>query len=166
VPVHSSDEEMEGKTMRQLLWTALLVGSAAAAFAAPHGDAPVVAILKVTPTQAQPRQALTLRLTVTNRSREEVTLFFRSGMTHDFVVTRDKREVWRWSRGRVFTQAITPIKLQPGESRTFEGTWGQKGNDGEPVPEGQYTITGTVTTRPAIAGAPVTVRIEATEAGA
>lgn len=150
--------------MRHFVWVALLVSALGAAFAASKAkkEGPVTASLRVEPVRAHPGQKIALRLTVTNRSPQEVKLFFNSGRKYDFTVTRGEEEVWRWSHGRAFTMAITQITLKPGESRTFEDSWEQKDNDDKRVPEGAYTVTGIVTARPEIRAAPVDIRIIAT----
>lgn len=44
---------------------------------------------------------------VTNNAARKLELRFPSGQTHDFVVVDSVgREVWRWSEGRMFTQAL------------------------------------------------------------
>jgi hypothetical protein len=52
-------------------------------------------------------QDLRIVLHVTNPTDQPVTLEFNSGQRYDFAV-RDAggREVWRWSRDRMFTQAL------------------------------------------------------------
>lgn len=63
-------------------------------------------------------------LHVANRAEKNVELMFPSGQTHDFVV-RDSagREVWRWSEGRMFTQALQSKAIGGGESATYEEAW-------------------------------------------
>lgn len=63
-------------------------------------------------------------LHVINRADKKVELLFPSGQTHDFVV-RDEagREVWRWSEGRMYTQAVQSRLLDGEESATYEETW-------------------------------------------
>ncbi|MBI3945884.1 MAG: hypothetical protein HY321_08190 [Armatimonadetes bacterium] len=83
-----------------------------------------------------------ITLQVRNRSDRPLQLQFSSGRQHDFVALRDGREVWRWSHDRVFTQALTRLPLQPGETRTFTATWDQRDNAGNPVALGSYTVVG------------------------
>ncbi len=65
-----------------------------------------------------------LSLHVTNRSDSRVEITFPSGQTHDFVV-RDSvgREVWRWSKGRMFTQALRNKNLDAKETLSFDVAW-------------------------------------------
>ncbi|ERH10944.1 MAG: hypothetical protein J07HX64_02723 [halophilic archaeon J07HX64] len=62
---------------------------------------------------------------VTNNGPDAVELTFRSGKRADVAVTDTETgdEVWRWSQNRMFTQAISTIKLESGDTfdRTF--TW-------------------------------------------
>jgi len=63
-------------------------------------------------------------LHVTNSSSKRVELRFPSGQTHDLVVLDAQgREVWRWSRGRLFTQAMQNKVLGTSDTLTFTETW-------------------------------------------
>lgn len=61
--------------------------------------------------------------TVENEGDEPVTLSFRDACTADFAVLDGEDERWRWSRGRMFTQALQSESLDPGEAVTYEGEW-------------------------------------------
>jgi hypothetical protein len=91
-------------------------------------------------------------LTVTNPTTEHVELTFRNGQTADVVVRADgvgdeagvgagdgelHDVVWRWSDGRMFTQAIRTETLAPGEQAREEMTWE------DPAP-GSYTAVATL----------------------
>jgi hypothetical protein len=61
---------------------------------------------------------------VTNNTPKSVELMFPSGQTVDFVVTDTLgRPVWRWSEGRMFTQALRSRVLESEESLSHEATW-------------------------------------------
>lgn len=75
--------------------------------------------------------------TVTNTDSESRRLEFRSGKTVDFTVTSDDKEVWRWSDGRMFTQALQAETLEPGGSFVRTGTWSN------PAP-GTYVVVATL----------------------
>jgi uncharacterized protein YndB with AHSA1/START domain len=83
--------------------------------------------------------AVRLRFTVVNASDEAVELTFRDSGRADFAVyTEDgDREVWRWSDGRMFMQAIQYSDLQPGQEATFTESWP------DPAP-GDYTAEATL----------------------
>ena len=107
-------------------------------------------------------------LTVTNDGDDPVELSFRSGQRFDFVVERiddtdggrtdgedgeeDGEVVWRYSDGRMFTQALGRESLEPGESRTYEATW-------EDPTAGEYEVRGTVTAENVDAEASMTVSV-------
>jgi hypothetical protein len=70
---------------------------------------------------------------VTNGSNKRVELRFPSGQTHDVaVLDAQGREVWRWSRGRMFTQAMQNKVLGAADTLTFTETW-------RPEHDGTYT---------------------------
>lgn len=57
---------------------------------------------------------------VANLSDAPLTLTFSSGRRADVALARDGEEVYRWSDGQVFTQAIEEVTVEPAESVTFE----------------------------------------------
>ena len=70
---------------------------------------------------------------VTNSSAKRVELRFPNGQTHDVaVLDAQGREVWRWSRGRMFTQSMQNKILGAGDTLTFTETW-------HPEHPGSYT---------------------------
>ena len=89
-----------------------------------------------------PGRPVRLVLAVTNTTSEPVRYNFSSGKQFDFWVTRRGREVWRWSRGRFFTMALTSITLKPGESKTFTATWDQRDTSRSQVRPGSYLAQG------------------------
>lgn len=74
------------------------------------------------------------RYTVENTGEDPVELTFRDGGQADCAVFEDDEEVWRWSAGRMFTQAIAHETLAPGDTREFGFEW-------------ETTDTGTYTAR-------------------
>lgn len=72
--------------------------------------------------------------TVTNAGTEQIEMAFPSGKIADIAVSKSGQEVWRWSAGRMFTQAIETVMLAPGESFTREMDW-------ENPQPGDYTAT-------------------------
>ena len=65
--------------------------------------------------------ALHFALNVTNPGRKHIELTFPSGQEYDFSV-RDSagREVYRWGKGRMFTQSLQNRVLDGGETKKFE----------------------------------------------
>ena len=82
-------------------------------------------------------EAVAFGFTLSNAADEPVELRFRTGQAAEFVVVEDGTEVWRWSAGRMFTQALWSERLGPGESATYEATW----HDPEP---GAYEAVATL----------------------
>jgi len=65
--------------------------------------------------------ALHFALNVTNPGKKGIELTFPSGQEYDFSV-RDSigREVYRWGKGRMFTQSLQNKVLDGGETKRFE----------------------------------------------
>jgi len=107
-------------------------------------------------------QPVRLILAVKNVGAEPKTLRFSSGQRYDFVVALAGREVWRWSKGKLFTQALTSITLAPGETIRFRETWRQEDDLDRKVQPGEYTVTAILTTmngpRPTVGPVTVTIR--------
>lgn len=73
-------------------------------------------------------------IAVTNDSPRRVELMFPDGRTHDFAVLDSAgREVWRWSQGRLFTQAMQNRLLDAHDSTVYDEQW-------EPPKPGRYTL--------------------------
>jgi hypothetical protein len=69
-------------------------------------------------------EAVEFSFHVTNSSSKRVELRFPSGQTHEVVVLDPQgREVWRWSNGRMFTQAMQNKVLASSDTLTFTETW-------------------------------------------
>lgn len=81
--------------------------------------------------------AVSFEFTVVNGGTDPVELTFRSGKIADIAVYADGGPVWRWSDGRMFTQALRTDSLAPGESFTHAAEW----VDPEP---GEYTAEATL----------------------
>lgn len=73
--------------------------------------------------------------TVSNADDQPVDLRFRDACRADVAVLADGEEVWRWSDGQMFAQAVEEARLNPGESAAFEFEW----SDPEP---GTYRAVG------------------------
>lgn len=87
--------------------------------------------------------AVAFELTVENADAGSLDLAFRSGMLADFAVLDGDVEVWRWSEGRMFTQALQTRSLDPGETKTVEAEW--------PDPDpGDYEVVATLASDPGV----------------
>lgn len=75
---------------------------------------------------------------VANEGSKKVEVLFADGRTHDVVVLDSiGREVWRWSDGRLFTQAVQTKVLRASDRLAFEESW----EDARP---GTYTAIATL----------------------
>jgi hypothetical protein len=73
-------------------------------------------------------ESVSFALHVGNNTQKMIELRFPNGQTHEFVVLDESgKEVWRWSRGRMFTQAIRNKLLKGREETVFEERWSTKG---------------------------------------
>ena len=92
-------------------------------------------------TEYQAGESARLTFTVANNGQEPLSLDFSSGQQFDLsVVDATGQEVWRWSRGKFFTQAFTKLQLKPDEKKSFEGDWQAEG------PTGRYQAKAWLTT--------------------
>lgn len=101
------------------------------------GTPPLLASVQATTEGEEARFVLQ----VTNTTTSPIELAFSSGQTHDFVVLRDGREVWRWSGDRMFTQALRTETLAPGATLSFEESWKPGEVSGELTLVGRLTST-------------------------
>ncbi|WP_456275896.1 BsuPI-related putative proteinase inhibitor [Bacillus sp. AK128] len=93
-----------------------------------------------------------------NKSNEPTDLTFSSGQKFEIVVRNaEGKEVYRFSKGRMFTMALETLKLDAGEKLTFEDKWDYQTN-GEKVQPGNYSVVATVI--------PIEVNGEKTDEGA
>jgi hypothetical protein len=78
--------------------------------------------------------AVEFDLALSNDSGKRVELDFVNGRTHDFTVLDARgREVWRWSSGRMFTQAMQNRLLDVRDTVHWSERW-------KPAGPGQYTV--------------------------
>jgi hypothetical protein len=84
------------------------------------------------------RDEVRFSFAVTNGSAKRLELTFPSGRTHDVIVLDSiGREVWRWSEGRLFTQAVQNRVVRARDVLAFEEEW----KDAAP---GRYTAVATL----------------------
>jgi hypothetical protein len=95
---------------------------------APPSGSPIAAVLDV-----RIRDGIEFGFRVTNNAAGKLELLFPTGQTHDIVVKDSVgREVWRWSEGRMFTQALLNRILESNASVAFNAAWRAE------VPPGRY----------------------------
>ncbi|HVE92747.1 MAG TPA: BsuPI-related putative proteinase inhibitor [Actinomycetota bacterium] len=119
---------------RTLVAVAALAFCSCASSGAPVGGdqrrvGSVTVTLRVDPSRVKLGRSVRLTLGLQNVSGQAQTLRFASGQKYDFWATRDGREVWRWSKDRVFTQAEQSQELQGQTGAHFSESWtpGQAG---------------------------------------
>ncbi len=96
--------------------------------------------LRLTPERVRRDESVTLTLELQNPGEQPVNLLFSSGQKYDFEAWRGNRLVWRWSQGRVFTQALVRQTLDSGQTLTWEERWDLRNADGQRLPAGEYVI--------------------------
>jgi hypothetical protein len=70
------------------------------------------------------RDGVTFTLQLTNTSEKKLELQFPNGHTHDVVVSdASGKEVWRWSEGRMFTQALQNRVIDANETIAYTERW-------------------------------------------
>ena len=93
-------------------------------------SAPIVTTFDITRPKDD-AQKLRFTLNVRNNTTKMLELRFPDGQTHDFVVKDfTGKEVWRWSKGRMFTSAMRSETLKGKEDTIYEESWSSKGEHG------------------------------------
>lgn len=87
----------------------------------------------------EPVQIRLFKVNVTNRP---IVLRYTTGQRFELVVRRaaDNVEVWRYSRGRFFTQATATITIRPNQFAIYGFTWDQINNLGNQVNPGNFIL--------------------------
>lgn len=82
-----------------------------------------------------------VKLLLHNQGDQPLSLTFPSSQQFEVIIKRaNGEELYRYSKGKMFSQALTYARLQPGETKTWETAWNY---DEKPFQEGEtYTITG------------------------
>ncbi|HEY6088745.1 MAG TPA: BsuPI-related putative proteinase inhibitor [Gemmatimonadaceae bacterium] len=76
-------------------------------------------------------EKLKFTLSVKNNTRKMLELKFPDGQTHDFMVKDFAgKEIWRWSKGRMFTSAMRSETLKGKDETAFEESWNTEGQHG------------------------------------
>ena len=87
---------------------------------------------------------ITMELSVRNRTSEAQRVTFVDASQSDFLVFDDgtPRLRWRWTDGKVFTQATTEVMFDPQETRTISVTWDQVLSSGAMLETGGFEARG------------------------
>ncbi|HLL53870.1 MAG TPA: BsuPI-related putative proteinase inhibitor [Myxococcaceae bacterium] len=85
-----------------------------------------------------------LTLRVTNVATYPVTVQFPNAQLYEFTAnTPNGFNVWTWSRGKTFSPSPVELIIAPDETVQFQETWALVDNNGLPVSDGTYKMTGT-----------------------
>jgi len=106
---------------------ALVVSAACATSSNVSGDRRNVAAVTVTftavPAAVKAGQAVRLTIRLVNNAGTAARLVFPSSQKYDFWITSGRREIWRWSTGRTFTQDITRVEIGGQTGTYFAESW-------------------------------------------
>lgn len=94
-----------------------------------------------------PGQPVHIMFIKTNISPVPARLVYPTSQRFDIAILQNERELWRWSKSRVFLPTVTVCELLPGQSQMFSVIWEQDINNElgiEPGP-GLFTIRATNT---------------------
>lgn len=94
-----------------------------------------------------PSQQIQFVLSVRNRSGSSQTLSFNTAQEYNFAVvdSGSATEVWTWSLAQSFSQSVTNLTWQSGETKTFAALWSQVNDSNQLVSSGNYEVIGGVT---------------------
>lgn len=95
--------------------------------------------VSATKSSYAPGESVTFIYALTNNGDSAMTFNFRTGKQFDIWVTYQGREVFRHSRGKMYTQALGKLTLQPGASKEFQVVWDPR-NSGITFQGGSYTV--------------------------
>lgn len=83
-------------------------------------------------------------LMIQNQSTQEIEWVFPSSQKYEIVVTNTEGdEVYRYSKGRMFTQVVQYETIAPSDYIVYTERWNYM-FDGKRVPKGEYTVTATL----------------------
>lgn len=116
-------------------------------------------LLKTDKQSYSPKESILIQLIITNKTNKVFKSTFSSTQKYDFVVRREKEEIWRWSKDKVFAMVLTEFKLQPQESVTYQDIWTQQDEEGRTIPAGEYEIIGILKTKPEIISSALSIKI-------
>ena len=92
------------------------------------------------------KQGEPLPLTITIAASEPITLYYRTTQRFDIVISDPEgKVVWRWSKDKAFAEVLEQVSLKASETLSFDESWDQKDDNGQPVPTGNYTVIATST---------------------
>lgn len=117
-------------------------------------------VLKADKSVYSPGEPVKLLFKVQNIGNQNKEFIFSSGQLYEFIVMRNRSEIWRWSQGKFFIQAFSHRSIGPGESLCYQTQWDQVNSDGETVSGGIYEIKAIMTAREEIESGVLIIRIK------
>ena len=84
---------------------------------------------------------VTWTVVVTNDTSDDLELTFPTGQRADIILSQGDETVYKWSRGQMFTQMVSHLRIPAGGKKTF--TLDEPGLDVDP---GKYTLSAVVST--------------------
>jgi hypothetical protein len=104
-------------------------------------NGPVKGLLDTVMETAMEGGELLLAFSLRNKSEQDLTIEFGSGQQYDFVVYNDREEeIYRWSDSYSFTAALVEKEIKKGGRFDYAEKWDLKDREGNPIPDGVYTI--------------------------
>lgn len=102
--------------------------------------------LSVPSSQVKLGEVMRFNISIENLGAQPHELTFNSGQKFDIRVEDiSGSKVWQWSDGRMFTQLIETIVIEPGKSISFDAEWPLVNSAGDPVNPGEYNIFARIT---------------------
>ncbi|WP_053361858.1 BsuPI-related putative proteinase inhibitor [Bacillus sp. FJAT-27251] len=85
-------------------------------------------------------EKVTFELVLRNGGSTPLALEFPSAQLYEIQVKdRSGKELYRYSSGKAFAQALQTVRLAPGEAISWKETWDYQGETGR-IPEGEYKV--------------------------
>lgn len=131
------------RAARILVLVVLALTLTAVSGAGPRRTESIIISLTTDKSKYSIQDTVKIALAVSNRTGATVSYDFPTSQWYDLQILKEGKVVWRWSRGKLFTQSFTTLVLKPGQSRTFAITWDLKGDSGNPVLPGNYVAAAT-----------------------
>jgi hypothetical protein len=89
-------------------------------------------------------ETMAIALTVLNTGSSLLEITFTSGQKYDFYLYNGAKLIWKWSRDKMFTQALSNLTLVPNKPLTFVITFNQVLLSGEAIGPGRYQLKGSL----------------------
>ncbi|NOU86467.1 hypothetical protein GC102_11885 [Paenibacillus sp. LMG 31460] len=102
---------------------------------------PVSGLFKTSLALLKEDRSVKLNFSLQNVSGKDQQISYGSGQKYDiFIYNEQKKEIYKWSINKAFTQALIIRGFKNNEKLTFNEEWNLNDNKGNPVPSGNYTI--------------------------